>query len=474
MDSLRITWQDAVPNLDPYRNQLRSGFVLAHHIWDCLLDRDPATLKLLPLLATDWSQSDDTTIAFTLREGVRFHNGTAFGAEDVAATVQSVVAGAGVAVPSLFTWLAGAEVVDARHVRLKLRQPFPAALDYLAMVLPILPRGWRDQPDPPPIGTGPYRVANMEGTRLIALERFEGYFEGGTKRRPHIPRVDIRAVDDEQAPFTDLLSDTADWIWQLGPDQLDAVAHQPGLQAERADSMRLGFLSLDAAGRGAADGPLTRLGVRQAVLHALDRPAIARRLGEVATRVPEAPCYPTQFGCEPAAAVRYRYDPARAKALLAEAGYPNGFATDLVSHVLPQDGQAIRAYLQAVGIAARLVQLPTEQAIARVAAGQAPLFLGDWGSYSINDVAAILPHFFCGGPLDQARRPELQALLAAAGRSGDADQRRGLYGQAIHLITAQALWTPTHGYATTYAFNSKLNFKPFADELPRFYTARWK
>ena len=172
--------------------------------------------------------------------------------------------------------------------------------------------------------------------------------------------------------------------------------------------------------------------------------------------------------------MHYPYDPARAKALLAEAGWPGGFATDLVSYVLPEEGIAVRAYLQAVGIDATLVQLPTGQALARAAAGQTPLFLGTWGSYSINDVAAILPQFFGGGPLDQARLPELQDLLAKAGASGDADTRRGLYAQAIRIITAQALWTPTHSFAATYGFNRALAFKPSADELPRFYLARWK
>ncbi len=471
-DTLRISWRDAVDTLDPYRNQLRTGLVLAHHIWDCLADRDPQTLQIRPLLATGWTQTDDTTLDFTLRDGVRFHDGAAFGAEDVAATVQ-LVTGGNVAVPSLYSWIAGAEVLDRLQVRLKLHQPFPAALDYLAMVLPILPRSARPADDTPN-GTGPYRVTARDGHGGLTLERFDGYFADGPKPRPAIGRIAIRAVADAQAAFTDLLSDAADWVWQLGPDQFDALQHQPGLQAVRTESMRLGYLSMDAAGRSMPDGPLTKLAVRQAILHALDRTAIAKRLGSVATRVPDTPCYPTQFGCDAAAAVRYPYDPARAKALLAEGGYPDGFKTDLVSYALPEDGQAVRGYLQAVGIDAALTQLPAAEALTLVAAGQAPLLLGHWGSYSINDVAAFLPQFFGGGPLDQAQRPDLKALLAQAGRSGDADQRRGLYSQAIRTITAEALWTPTHTYAATYGFIKSLNFKPFPDELPRFYLSSFR
>ena len=79
----------------------------------------------------------------------------------------------------------------------------------------------------------------------------------------------------------------------------------------------------------------------------------------------------------------------------------------------------MRTYLQAVGITANLVQLPAAEAVVRAEAGQAPLFLGTWGSYSINDVAAFLPHFFGGGPLDYARDLDLAALVLGAGRNED-------------------------------------------------------
>lgn len=478
-DTLRVTWRDTIPDLDPYRNQLRTGLALAFHVWDCLVDRDPQTFQLRPLLATTWRQTDDTTIAFELRTGVRFHDGAPFGADDVVYTARSVLADDTLAVPGLFAWLAGAERVDETHVLLKLRQPFPAALEYLAVVLPILPCAYRERVGAAgfsraPVGTGPYRVAALDGGERIALERFDDYFPDSPKGRPPIARIAIHEVADADAELTDLLSDRADWIWQIGPGQFDAIAHQPGLQALRGDSMRLGYLSMDAAGRSAESAPLTRLKVRQAICHALDRNAIAARLGPVAMRVPDTPCFPSQFGCDAAAAVRYPYDPAQSRALLSEAGYPDGFAADLVSYVLPEEGLAVRGYLQAVGIAAQLVQLPTSDALARASAGRAPLFLGSWGSYSINDVAAFLPQFFGGGPLDEARLPELQALIARAGVTADPDQRRGLYAQAIRLITGQALWLPTHTYAATYGINRALNFRPSADEIPRFYLASWR
>jgi peptide/nickel transport system substrate-binding protein len=114
----------------------------------------------------------------------------------------------------------------------------------------------------------------------------------------------------------------------------------PHLQAVRKESMRVGYLSLDAAGRTGADNPLTKQKVRQAIWHAIDRKAIADKLVTGGSRVPSAPCFPSQFGCDAEVAATYDYDPAKAKQLLAEAGYPDG----LVRHryVLPQWGSAVR------------------------------------------------------------------------------------------------------------------------------------
>src|SRR5205814_3024466 len=186
--------------------------------------------------------------------------------------------------------------------------------------------------------------------------------------------------------MTELLSGRADWIWNFNPDQFDNVGKFPTLAAVRKESMRVGYLDLDAAGRTGADNPITKLKVRQAIWHAIDRQAMADKLVTGGSRVPPAPCYPKQFGCDGDAAVKYSYDPAKAKALLADAGFPNGFDIDLVSYMLPSWESAVQNYLQAVGIRANLVHLQVAAAIERGNKGQNPLYFGSWGSYSVNDV----------------------------------------------------------------------------------------
>jgi peptide/nickel transport system substrate-binding protein len=477
-DTLRVSWRDAIPDIDPSHSGLRGALVVAHHVWDTLVYRDPDTLQVKPLLATEWRQLDANTVDFTLRPDVHFHNGDPFTAEDVAYSVKVALDAAPGSRPGGFQPLAGAEVIDPQHVRLHITQALPLVLEYLSIVLPILPRAYReslgDGFSAAPVGTGPYRVVRIDGAREIELARNDDYFPDSPKGRPAIGHIIFRAVPDATSEITDLLGGRADWIWAFDPDQFDTISRVPGLQAVRADSMRIGYLAMDAAGREGARDPFTDERVRRAVVQAIDREALARQFGAGVTRVLDAPCFPTQFGCDQPAAGHLPYDPTRSRQLLAEAGYPDGFATELVSYVLPQWSNAVQNYLRAVGIDAAVRQLQPAGAADLARAGHVPLLLGTWGSNSINDVAAILPHFFGGGPFDQVRDPELEGLIQQAAGTQDADQRRAAYLAVIRRISAQSFFLPLHVMVATYGFSHELNFHPSSDEIPRFFQATWK
>jgi peptide/nickel transport system substrate-binding protein len=266
-----------------------------------------------------------------------------------------------------------------------------------------------------------------------------------------------------------------DWIWNMNPDQVANVNRLPNLQAARQESMRVGYLLPDAAGRSGVGNPMTKLKVRQAIFHAIDREAIAERLVGGGSRVPYAPCYPSQFGCVAEAAVRYDYNPAKAHQLLAEAGFPNGLDVELTSYVQPRQwSEAVQNYLQAVGIRARLNLIQVAAQIQRAWRGELALSMGSWGSYSVNDVSAILPNYFSGGNDDYSRDPELIRLVEEGGSSNDEEARLRAYSAAIRRITEQAYWVPLHTYVNVYAFSRQLDFTPHRDELPRFYLAKWK
>jgi len=479
-DNLRLVDRNAVPNIDPYYNNLRTGVVIHHQAWDGLVYRNPETFKIEPLLATEWKTPDPTTIEFMLRPNVKFHDGSPFTADDVVYTLTIAAnPNSRVSTPANYNWIDKAEKTGDLSVRVTLKRPTPAALEYFALVIPIYPKTYREKVGPEgyakaPVGAGPYKITRVEASVSIDFERFEDYWAGSPKGKPAIKKMNLRFVPDATTELTELLAGRTDWMWNMNPDQFDNVNKLPTLSAVRKESMRIGYMTLDAAGRSGADNPMTKLKVRQAVWHAIDRQAIADKLVTGGSRVPPAPCFPPQFGCDAEAAVLYDYNPAKAKQLLAEAGFPNGLDVELTSYVLPQWGAAVQNYLQAAGIRAKLNQLQTAALIHRAKAGELRMYLGSWGSYSINDVSAILPNFFDGGADDYARDPDVIKWLVEGGSSHDPEARKKAYSAAIHRITEQAYWVPLHTYVTAYGFSKQLDFTPYADELPRFYLAKWK
>ena len=483
-DTLRVVWWEQVKNLNPYHNQLRTGLVLGHQVFDGLIRRDPETFAMRPLLAVAWREIDPTTLELDLRKGVIFHDGSPFTADDVVYTVESVLSDPEVAVPAIYAWMSGAEKIDDYKVRIRFARPFAAATEYLAMLLPILPKTYRERVgsaafDRQPVGAGPYRITGVEGTERIGLERFAGYYPDSPKSKPPIARLAIHQAIDATAAADEMIAGEADWTWNLPAAMVARLDAMPGLQSAHAETMRVNYLQFDAAGRTGAANPLTVEKVRQAVAHAIDRTAIARNIMGSGSRVPDAPCYPSQFGCEAAAAVRYPYDPAKARALLAEAGYPNGFSTEIVSYLLPPVEVAVRDYLKAVGIDATVIHLQAEAAVRRNREGRAPLYLTSWGSYSINDVAAILPQLFSGEaegflPDDDSRDAELKTLVAAGDTGPTSDARRKAYSAAIRLATERMYVLPLMTSVQTYVTRREVNFHPYADEMPRFYLVSWK
>ena len=346
--------RDALPNIDPYYNNLRTGLVMAHQGWDTLVHRDPDSFELKPLLATAWRFPQPTVLELDIRQGVKFHDGSDLTAEDVVYTHQHRLQ-------------PGCARLDAQQLRLDREGRGDRALrgarhaeaaDAGGAGIPgagdadlsqgLSGEGWRRGLQPRR-RSAPAPTASPDSTPArrwsSSASRATGRAARRASRRSASCRV--RFVPDAATEMTELLSGRADWIWNINPDQFDSVNKLPMVQAIRQESMRVGYLSIDAAGRSGPDNPLTKLKVRQAIWHAIDRKSIADKLVTGGSRVPAAPCYPSQFGCDAAAAVTYDYDPAKARALLAEAGFPNGFETELVSYVLPQWGSAVQNYLQA-------------------------------------------------------------------------------------------------------------------------------
>jgi peptide/nickel transport system substrate-binding protein len=480
-DTLRAYWRDQITDIDPYFNSLRTGLIVAHQSMDGLVYRDPDGYVMKPLLAKSWKWTEDNALEFELQTSAKFHNGDPVTAADVVYTIKVITdPKSGISVPSNYSWIASAEAIDEHHVRIRAKTAFPAALEYVAFVMPIYPSAYREKVGhdgfkKEPIGAGPYRITRVDGVNEIDMERFEDYYPESSKGRPAIKRLVIKEVTDPTNEIAALLGGQADWIWQYNPDQYDKIAAMPNLQAMRQEAFRILFLQLESAGRNGQKSPLQDARVRRAIAYALDRKTFAEKLVQGGSRVPDAPCYFTQFGCDQAAAVHYEYDPAKAKALLAEAGYANGFDTEIVNgNLLNSWTGAVQGYLQAVGIRAKVTTLQAVAGITRAEKGDAPIYMSSWGSYSVNDVSAIMPYFFTGSADDFSQDPEVKADLIHGGSVNDPAERKAAYSKAIHRISDQAYMIPICTFTTTYAVSKQLNFKPWADEMPRFYLSSWK
>lgn len=476
-DTLRVAFAQTIENPDSYYNSAREGVVVARHIWDTLIERDPDTLEYRPALATAWRWLDDTTLEFTIRPGVTFHNGDVLTAEDVAFTLNFAADPAsGIKTPSNASWIREAVVTAPDTVRILLKEPFPVALEYVASVLPIYPKAYYQRVGPKgmgeaPVGTGPYRAVRMVQGQDYLLEAYKDHYAASPKGKPRIGRLNFRFLPEASTQIAELVGGGLDLIWRVSPDQMEGLSQVPGFKTVSAESMRVAYLGFNL--RGKIDGPLGDPRVRRAIAHAVDRTAIVKNLVRGQSSVVDTPCFPTQFGCDVTAAVRYDYDPAKARRLLAEAGYPNGFEVELQSYEAREWPEALMGYLGAVGIKPRFTPMTYFALRDRNREGKSPMHLMGWGSFAINDASAILNVFFAGSPDDVVRDPELKALLDVAGSSGDAALRMGKYQQAVRIITDQVYWLPLWTHVTNYAFADSVAFKAYPDELPRFYLTRW-
>jgi peptide/nickel transport system substrate-binding protein len=467
------------PTYDFYAQTNREGVILGKHIWDTLVERDAAG-EIKPHLATAVTFTSPTTIEIKLRQGVKFHNGDPFTADDVVYTFnwQNDPANSKVAARSRTDWVKMAEKVDTYTVRLHLKAPFAAAIAFLEANVPIYPAAYTkaqgsEGTSRQPIGTGPYRVTEVARGKQIVLERNKDYF-GGVRGQPRIGKIVMRYVPEYNTQIAELLAGNADFIWRIPRDQAEKMKGRRGLNVMVGDTMRFGYLQFDVTGRpGAGADPLRKLEVRQAIAHALNRKTISQNLQGGGT-VLDLACYPSQVGCASKGAVKYDYDPAKAKQLLAKAGYPNGFEIDFYGYRDRPFAEAIMGDLGKVGIRAKLQWLQYATLRDKVRKGEVPLSFMTWGSASISDAANSTGYFFTKGPDDTTQDPKVIDLIVRADAETDKTKRLALYDEAHAQITRNAYWVPLWSYVYYYAMTDELAFQPTPDEIPHMYRASWK
>jgi peptide/nickel transport system substrate-binding protein len=478
-DTIRFSSVETLEHADPYFNAQVIGSVVADHVWDSLLYRNETTGEYVGNLATAWRQIDERTFEFDLRQGVRFHNGEAFDADDVVYTLNFVVDPANsIAALSRVRWIERADKIERFKVRVVTRSPFPAAIEYFASaMLAIHPNEYHAAVGPQgtnrrPIGTGPYRVTEHAPGKHLRMTRNDAYFRDGPKTPARVANVELRFIPDVQTRVAEVVAGGLDLITGVGRDQADQLRDERDLQVLEGESLIYNFLQLNT--RPDSPAPqLQDLRVRRAILHAIDREALVKYLVGQPARVLHVPCHPRHFGCDDTNVARYDYDPEKARRLLAEAGYPNGFAVDLYAFYQRNETDSIVSYLQAVGIDARLRFVQSAAARTAARSNRVALYNNVWATV-IADAANSVSTFFGGLPDDLNRDSEVIAWVARGDATLDAAERTAAYNQALRLIAERAYVLPLFTTPMYYVGGRDLRFTPSADGRPRFYEMEWR
>jgi peptide/nickel transport system substrate-binding protein len=259
------------------------------------------------------------------------------------------------------------------------------------------------------------------------------------------------------------MSGGEDFIMHVPKDQAEKLQTLPNLQVVSGNTMRIVFMQMNTLD-GSPAPEFKDIRVRKAIAHAIDREAIVKNIVGGGAEIINTICTPSQVGCTQQGAAVYKYDPALSKKLLAEAGYPNGFSTEILAYRERNQTEAIINYLQAVGIKAKLNFLQYAAMRDLVRANKASLVHQTWGSNLVNDVSASTPVYFSFGTDDVTHDAKVRELLDKGDHTIDPKARNEVYKKALVTISENANVVPLWSLPVYYVASKEVVFKPYSDE----------
>lgn len=390
-----------------------------------------------PDLATSWSWTTPTTLQFKLRKGVTFSDGAAFTANDVKQTLDAYIAAKSAAFATQFAPIVSYEATDDHTFTITTSKPVGTLIGFLSFLY-IGEAGHVGDPAywNKPIGTGPFTVAEYVPNDHVTLTRNDTYW--GTKAK--LKTLTIKKVTDVSSKITALSDNEAQVVGDLPSDQIQSVKAMSDVNFQIANSLSYYFIWFENA-----KTPFNDVRVRKAMFEALDIPTIAKTLFADTASPMASFCPPSAFGCTPAKLPSY--NPQDAKKLLAEAGYPNGFDTDMLfSSVaganIGELAPALVSSWKAIGVnvtprgedqASWLSDFVSLKWQTEVQVNQT--LTGD-ADYTLNRL------YNCAGKHLGYCDPSLDAVLTQAQQSTDQSTRLSLYKQAATILEKDLPFVP--------------------------------
>ena len=444
------------------------------NLYDTLTRWDTA-LQLQPGLATSWKNVNETTWEFTLRPGVRFHDGAPLTTEDVKATLErNLVPGKTVVTPG-FTTIEAVQIASTTVIRIITKKADPLIPVRMAqMGSQILParlttdEGVKELARRP-VGTGAYRFVEWVKDERLVMEANRDWW-GWEGKAPAVERVVWKPIPDEFPRIVALEKGEVDIITNVPPDRMKGIADGRGTRIVTVPASRFVVLSMNTM-----QPPLSDKRVRQAMTYALDVPAIIKNLYAGMGKPFSGGVADTDFGYN-SALKPYPYDPAKAKALLAQAGYANGI--DVIVHsglgTMVNDKALIETVVDMwnrVGIRGRIemMEMGARQRMLNDRAvppsglllgnPQSTLLDADGSLWRIFHPSGFNGKYWVGSQPGQ----RFHDLMEQARYSLDPKKRKALYAEATALIHEEKPWVELFQEVVVYGTSRRVAFKPRAD-----------
>ena len=486
-----IGLQAAITSIDPHYHNLSPNNSLLIHIYEPLIKRD-ANQKLAPALATSWKAIDELTWEFKLRKNVKFHDGTPFTAEDVVATYKRVpnVPNSPSSMATFTKPIVETRIVDPHTIVFKTAAPHVLLPSDLASVY-IVPKAIADKATTEDfnsgkaaIGTGPYKFAEYIPNQRVVLKANYGYWGG---EEPW-DKVTFKILSNPAARVAALLSGDVQMIETVPTADIAKLSTDKKFALADKVSNRVIYVHLNqwndksAPFVTAKDGkpldknPFKDARVRKALSMAINRDAIADRIMEKKA-VPAAQLLPDFFYGTSKKLKPLKYDPEGARKLLAEAGYPNGFALTVHgpnNRYINDDkiAQAIAQFYSRAGIEARVETMPSSVYFTRATKGEFGYMLLGWGTESGeqgSSLRSLLATYDPGkgmGVTNRARysNPAFDKQVHDALVTMDDKKREGMIQQAAETAMNDTALIPIHYEVSTWATLKGFRYTPRTDQ----------
>ena len=444
-------------NLDPAQVTDLNSNRVGRRVVETLVTFPEEKTEVVPGLAESWTISKDgLQYTFKLRKGITFHDGTPFNAAAVKFSIERQInpehpaskIGKYPFANYFFGNVKAVEVLSEDRVAFLLKEPRASFLAILtaaaaSVVSPtaVMKTG-QDYPSQP-VGTGPFKFASWERGQRVVLEKNPTYWKGPVK----YDRVVFRPIVEDQARLTELLTGQLDLIVGVPADFVGQLETNAKVALLKQTGVHVWYLGINNQKK-----PFDDRRVRQALNYAVNKDAIVKDVLKGTGTPSRGPVMPNTWGVEPALKA-YPYDPAKAKKLLAEAGYPNGFSTTLW---VPESGSGMQApvamstviqsNLKAVGVNVSMQTMEWGAYLAKLRSKEQELFALSWmaGMEDPDMVMYPLLHSSQWTPNGPNRalykNEQFDKLLSEARLTTDQAKRAALYRQAQKILIEDAPW----------------------------------